>query len=196
MSRERIRSLDEIDVGAADLLILDFDGVVIDLAVDWDRLRDDILARAHARWGAQIRVDALERGFEELRRLGPEAVADVHALIASAERSAVPRSPFRPDFLRLLGRWSGRPFAVCSSNARAAVLDAIDRVDARERFGTVVGRDDVTRIKPDPEGLRLVLERERVAADRALFVGDLSTDVEAGREAGVPTLLLDGADRS
>jgi phosphoglycolate phosphatase len=192
MSGDRIRSLDEIDSAAAELLILDFDGVVLDLAVDWDRLRDDIVERCRARFRAEVRFDSLERGFEELRRLGSEAVADVGVLIGRRERDAVPRSPLRADFLRLLERWRGRPFAVCSSNSRDAVGDAIERMDARARFGTIVGREDVRRLKPAPDGLRLALEREGVEAARAFFVGDLATDVEAGRAAGVPVLWLRG----
>ena len=102
----------------------------------------------------------------------------------------MPRSPFRPDFLRLMDRWRGGPLAVCSSNSREAVLAALDRIGAREQFGTVVGREDVGRLKPSPEGLNAILEREAVPSGRALFVGDRGTDVSAGESAGVPVLQL------
>lgn len=190
MSGGLIRSLDELATTAADLLILDFDGVVIDLAVDWTRLRDEVVSRCRSRWGRPIRFESLEGGREEARRLGPGAVDDVDLLLTAHERRAVPGSPFRPDFLRLMARWSGRPPAICSSNSRESVLGALDRLGPRERFGTVVGREDVARLKPSPEGLRLILEREGISPGRALFVGDRHTDVEAGRAAGVPALRL------
>jgi phosphoglycolate phosphatase-like HAD superfamily hydrolase len=190
MSGDRIRSLDEVSATAADLLILDFDGVVLDLAVDWSGLRRELVELCRVRWGGDVRFDSLEHGREEVRRLGSAALADVDALITAHERRAVPQSPFRPDFLRLSHRWRGRPPAICSSNSRTAVIAALERLGAGMRFGTIVGREDVEVVKPSPEGLQSILARERVPADRALFVGDLRTDVQAGRAAGVPVLHL------
>ena len=50
----------------------------------------------------------------------------------------------------------------------------------------VAGGDLVARHKPDPEVVRLVLERLECAPTEALMVGDTTADVAAAHAAGVP----------
>jgi len=52
-------------------------------------------------------------------------------------------------------------------------------------FDAVIAGDTLPVQKPDPEGIRLCLERFRVRADRALMVGDSAIDVQTARNAGV-----------
>jgi phosphoglycolate phosphatase-like HAD superfamily hydrolase len=51
-------------------------------------------------------------------------------------------------------------------------------------FGAVVGGDEVTRVKPDPETIHLALKRLRARPEDSLVVGDTVNDVLAAR--GVP----------
>lgn len=64
-------------------------------------------------------------------------------------------------------------------------------------FPVVVGRDHVTRFKPDPEPVRLALSQLGAGPQHALFVGDSPHDLRAGRSAGVGTaaVLWGGASR-
>ncbi|HEX8724497.1 MAG TPA: HAD-IA family hydrolase, partial [Gemmatimonadaceae bacterium] len=63
--------------------------------------------------------------------------------------------------------------------ARVGLLDYMD---------TIVGADSTQRHKPDPEPVRVALERLGASADRALFVGDSVHDMHAGNAAGVTTV--------
>ena len=60
-------------------------------------------------------------------------------------------------------------------------LGLIDRIDH------VVTSDDVTRPKPDPEGIFQFSEAFGVPVDRILLAGDSPSDVRAGRAAGCNT---------
>ena len=55
---------------------------------------------------------------------------------------------------------------------------------------TVVCGDDLPSHKPDPAGLREILQRLGVSAEEALFVGDADVDVLGGAACGVDTLLI------
>ena len=50
----------------------------------------------------------------------------------------------------------------------------------------VIGSADVTRHKPDPEGLCLAMERLGAAPEETLFCGDTVLDAGAARNAGCP----------
>lgn len=69
--------------------------------------------------------------------------------------------------------------------------------DAHETVGAVLTRDDVERVKPDPEHLGNALERLGVTPAAALMVGDHPLDVETGKRAGTMTagVLSGGYDR-
>ena len=56
----------------------------------------------------------------------------------------------------------------------------------REAFDVIVGGEDVSRHKPDPEGLLAAIGRLGGSPSNTLYVGDSVTDAEAARRAGVP----------
>ena len=53
-------------------------------------------------------------------------------------------------------------------------------------FESVIGYEDVGAPKPDPEGLRLALQRLRTTSDYAVYIGDSVTDAKTAQAAGVP----------
>jgi HAD superfamily hydrolase (TIGR01509 family) len=57
-------------------------------------------------------------------------------------------------------------------------------------FATMVCGDDLATHKPDPAGLREILRRLDVPAERTLFVGDADVDVLGGSDCGVDTVLI------
>ena len=57
-------------------------------------------------------------------------------------------------------------------------------------FATIVCGDDLSTHKPDPAGLREILRRLDVPAERTLFVGDADVDVLGGSDCGVDTVLI------
>jgi len=63
-----------------------------------------------------------------------------------------------------------------------SILSANDMLDL---FDVIVGADDVTKTKPDPEGLLLALRKLSVRATSAVYIGDHVIDAEAARNAGV-----------
>ena len=52
-------------------------------------------------------------------------------------------------------------------------------------FRALIGLEDVTRLKPDPEGILMALDRLGVEPSNALYVGDAPADMAAATAAGV-----------
>lgn len=83
------------------------------------------------------------------------------------------------------------------SGARPEVLELLRGEDILERFDAVVLGADVSRRKPDPEGIFKCLERLGVAPEAAVYVGDTPVDIQASRAAGVHAVcVLTGAGDS
>jgi len=61
----------------------------------------------------------------------------------------------------------------------------MDFIGVSEMLDLIVGGEDVVRSKPDPEMIRLILDRLEVGPSRAVMVGDALTDVQMGINAGL-----------
>ena len=53
------------------------------------------------------------------------------------------------------------------------------------RFALVHGKKEGIPVKPDPTGIRMILETLGAEAEKTLFVGDSSVDIQTGHNAGL-----------
>ncbi len=79
----------------------------------------------------------------------------------------------------------GRRLGIVTAKRRATVELAFATVPLGHLFETVVGGDETTRHKPDPDPLLLALERLGTRPDDTAYVGDAPFDVRAAKAAGV-----------
>lgn len=103
-----------------------------------------------------------------------------------------------PDLAELLSalRAAGLRLAIYTGSRGESFLP-LARAGLMELFDVVLTAADVSRPKPDPEGLFTCLGRLGCRAGRAAYVGDSLHDVAAGRAAGMRTVgVLTGAATS
>ncbi|WP_144512985.1 pyrophosphatase PpaX [Bacillus sp. FJAT-22090] len=81
----------------------------------------------------------------------------------------------------------GYKLAVVSTKRRDMIDRGIKLMNCETLFDTIIGLDDVTHAKPDPEPIELALERLAVAKEDALMIGDNFHDIVGGQRAGVDT---------
>ncbi|MBD3216171.1 MAG: HAD-IA family hydrolase, partial [Candidatus Lokiarchaeota archaeon] len=60
-----------------------------------------------------------------------------------------------------------------------------------DKFDFIVGREDVRRWKPEPEGLIVIKNHYGIENDEMLYIGDMKKDILTGDNAGVDTYLID-----
>jgi HAD superfamily hydrolase (TIGR01509 family) len=77
--------------------------------------------------------------------------------------------------------------AIVSRRRRRVISEELDKFKLRPYIDTIVGREDVTQVKPAPNALTLAAERLAVPIDQCLMVGDSPNDVKAGKAAGAKT---------
>ena len=82
---------------------------------------------------------------------------------------------------------SGFPLAIVTSKLEAGARRSLKYVGIEECFTAVVGIDHTERHKPDPEPVLHALTLLAVSTSRAVFIGDSTHDMHAGRAAGVTT---------
>jgi HAD superfamily hydrolase (TIGR01509 family) len=80
---------------------------------------------------------------------------------------------------------AGLRLAVCSNKPRPFTHALLDYLQIAPLFAITVGPEDAPRPKPAPDMLRLALTRLGVPAAAALYVGDMTVDIETARAADV-----------
>ena len=83
-------------------------------------------------------------------------------------------------------RAMGLRLGIVSTKYRYRIEDVLGRDGLLEPFEVIVGGEDVSEFKPDPESLNLALSKLKVPHEAALYVGDSVVDAEAAMRAGVP----------
>lgn len=81
---------------------------------------------------------------------------------------------------------------IISRNSLASIRRALENFSAiaATDFDVIISRDDPVKPKPSGEGVRLAAQRLGVSPSDMLLVGDYIFDVEAGKRAGAPTVLI------
>lgn len=171
--------------------VYDLDGTLVSLAVDWERVRAEVLA-VYRDAGVDPEPDA---GLWTLMTNAPDhgLVTRVERTIARHEREGAKRSTRLPAADGLASTTG--PVAVCSLNAESACRVALQTHGLHEDVDVIVGRDSVTGHKPDPEPLLAAVEELSTRPDRALFIGDSETDELTATRAGIDFVHVDERSR-
>lgn len=174
------------------LVIFDFDNTLVDSRIAFGDLRR-ALVNLLARTGPlpEPEADLLRRPISVIVELGvarsPDLAPRLWGLIEAFEADGLRDAgviPHAPEVLRALAA-RGWQLALLTNNARSATLTLLDRLGLTGLFAQVVTRDDVPRLKPDPAGIRLILERAGPVR-HAFLVGDSWIDGAAAEAAGIP----------
>ncbi|MFM9013601.1 MAG: HAD-IA family hydrolase [Gemmatimonadota bacterium] len=82
----------------------------------------------------------------------------------------------------------GQALGIVTSKLEVGARRSLALIGVESCFGVVVGIDATARHKPDPEPVRFALRAlDEPAPRRAVFIGDSTHDMHAGRAAGVHT---------
>ena len=174
------------------LVVFDFDGTIANLEVDWNSVKKELREHFVKKYSYESDFTPL---YEELDRvtsaLGLQARRSAIRIIRRHEIQAARNPRSLPGMIELIKdlRSRGITLAILSSTSRRAVLRSIRELGILNSFKCVVALDDVTRCKPDPEGLNKITLRWGIDKSETLLIGDKPSDLEVGKKAGVRVAL-------
>jgi phosphoglycolate phosphatase-like HAD superfamily hydrolase len=175
-----------------EVVVVDLDNTLVKLDVDWNGLRRK-LAELARNAGIETRDPGIRPLMDGARLPGMETLrAEMERVLAEAEVAGA-SGPRNEALVRWLDEHAnGTPVSVLSLNSREAALRSLELNRLEQRVEHVVGREDVTHGKPDPEGLRVLAERHGIEPERMLLIGDAETDRLAAERAGAGFLHVNG----
>ena len=81
--------------------------------------------------------------------------------------------------------------AVLSLNMRKTIIESLKNANICKKIDYIVGREDLRRWKPKPDGLLKVQEHFNLRSEDLIYFGDLQKDLETGKNAGIDAFLID-----
>lgn len=160
-----------------DAVVYDLDGTLVGLDVDWEDARRDVATKLRTR-NVDVADENLWQLFERARNEGFEPL--VEEVLTEHERAGArtsTRLPLAEELPREI------PVGVCSLNCEAACRIALETHGLDGAVDTIVGRDTLGPVKPDPEPLLVAARELAVSPRRALFIGDSERDAIAAERA-------------
>ena len=179
------------------LIMYDLDGTLVDTLQDITEAANHLLDH----FGLPRRSSMEIRGFigggvEELIRrcLGTDDPVRLEEGIAiyraHYRQHLLDHSRLYPDAQRLLEYFKSRRQAVITNKPNPYSTDILRSLGVAEYFFAIIGGNSGFAIKPDPESMMALMQREQVSPPQTLFIGDSPVDVEAGRRAGTMTVTV------
>lgn len=77
---------------------------------------------------------------------------------------------------------------IVTGKGRDSLNISLERLALSDYFDVTVSGDDMTRPKPDPEGVETAMKELGASCGETVFIGDSEADMRAGKGAGVFTI--------
>ena len=177
-----------------DLIIFDFDGVIIDSGADIaNAINYSLKHFDKAELSKEEIVGYVGHGAEYLIRQCFKDAND--ELVKEAESfykkyyldHCVEETKLYINLKDTLEFFKNKKMAIVTNKPENLTKKILKELLILDYFDLIVGPESVTQLKPNPEGLIKVLQTLNETASKAIMIGDSYTDIEVGRKAGMNT---------
>ncbi len=80
--------------------------------------------------------------------------------------------------------------AILTNNKSQYAEEVLEKFNLSQYFDIIIGFNDVSEVKPNPEGILKILDKWNIKPSEAIFIGDMTTDIEAGKAAKVKMICV------
>jgi len=120
--------------------------------------------------------------------LGEERVPEAMRLFRQKYEEVMrPNTQLLPGAREVLETLHGQgiKLAIATNKIGQFARELFEHFGMDKLFAIIVGDEDVSQNKPDPEMLLHAIEKMRLKKEEVIFVGDSPIDIETGKNAGV-----------
>jgi HAD superfamily hydrolase (TIGR01549 family) len=179
------------------VFIFDLDGTIVDLQVDWMELKSFLKKRYSRIYENSCEFDSISGCLSYIVAMKDEnELEKFFEIIRDHELRNIEKNEYINEtvyFIKNLDKFKlndNLQLAVLSLNTRETIIKSLEMVNIKEKFDIILGREDVRRWKPEPEGLLKIQQALNVKKEEMIYFGDMKKDLLTGRNAGVESHLI------
>jgi HAD superfamily hydrolase (TIGR01509 family) len=183
---------------AAEAVIFDLDGVLIDSEGVWARVRERFVREHGGRWRGEAQREMMGMSSTEWSRymaeelgvpLPPQEISDrVVEQVGEVYRSELPLLPGARAAVRRIA--AAYPLGLASSANRPLIDLVLELADLAPLFSVTISSEEVARGKPAPDVYLEAATRLEVEPGRAAAIEDSTNGVLAARAAGLAVIAI------
>ena len=173
-------------------IIFDLDDTLIHSNIDYAAMKNEILKLFNPQ-DAQLDTLTIKELLERLDQ-DKDKYNKAYKIIETIESKsalkaeAIPSADKIPAFLKE----SNLKAAILTNNSRNSVNKYLQtsKLQYLNNIGSIITRDDVSKMKPDPAGLLYIINKFKLKPQEVYFIGDSYIDAEAAKAANIDFLLV------
>ncbi|MBO6575839.1 MAG: HAD-IA family hydrolase [Rhodothermales bacterium] len=170
----------------APLVLADFDGTIASLRTDWNDLKRRLAGLCGARDWPWDEGRGLDQNLRRVRSThGEGAFLSLCRVVAEAEIAGFQGAAVSTELVTMLRDRAGEPTAIVTNNTKSGVQRILKHPIFAGLDVRVIGKEDVARSKPSPDGLIRACQLYVASPRATVFIGDADTDEQAAQLAGI-----------
>jgi phosphoglycolate phosphatase len=95
--------------------------------------------------------------------------------------------PLYPGVREFLEHFKDKPKIIISNKKDGFIREILKNHGLTKVFSEVHGGDTMPCLKPDPCLINDIIAKKKLSKDRVILVGDMTVDIETGKNAGIKT---------
>ena len=180
------------------VIIFDLDGTVVHLAADWISLKKKLVDMFKKIYNEDCSFDSMSACLSNIVEKSDfdilENFFDIirqYELDNIEENKPIEETIFFINNGELFGVKNNTKWAILSLNTRVTIIESLKLANVLDKFEFIVGREDVRKWKPYPEGIYKIQDHFGIKKEEMMYFGDLKKDILTGNNAGIETYFID-----
>ena len=180
------------------VIVFDLDGTIVNLRADWMALRDALVEKYREIYEEKCDFERISKCLDRIVERKDEETLEIffdiirqYELENIKDTQLIKETIFFINNKELFGIKKETKIAVFSLNTRSTIIRSLEIANILNKIDLLVGREDVRKWKPSPEGLLNIQNYYTFKKEEMIFFGDLEKDILAGKNAGIEAFYID-----
>ena len=170
-------------------LLFDWDGCLADTLPIWYQG----MKRGLLYFGIEATDTEIKKGFQTWEFFVDMGVTDLDLFTEAVYRhvtGCLDDVRFNEGVFDLLEQTNRRGIkaAIVTNTEQSKVRPVLSRLGAEQYFECIIGREEVAKLKPDPEPVCMAMDKIGGQKEKTVMIGDSLSDVLSGKNAGIATV--------
>jgi len=182
----------ESSLSTKKILVFDLDGTIVRLTADWMSLKEHLVFKYQKIYKEKCDFKSMSACFSKIVEKGDKKVLknffDIsrhYELENIKGNQPIEETIFFINNKELFGGNKDAKLAIFSLNTRDTIIKSLELANILNKIDLIIGREDVRKWKPDPEGLLKIQEYFKTKKEDMIYFGDLEKDILTGKNAGI-----------
>ena len=179
------------------VIVFDLDGTIVRLSVEWISLKNKLMNEYLRIYEESCSFESVSACLSKIVERNDDHVLESfidtirqYELEKIHETQPIEETVFFINNKELFGVKKNAKLAILSLNTRETIISSLKLTKIYNKFDIIVGREDVRKWKPNPEGLLKIQKHYNARREEMIYFGDLRKDVLTGNNAGIDAFLI------